>query len=42
MARLDMARVYEKSGYTDEALGELVEVAFSDVDQDTWEPLTVQ
>jgi len=42
MARLDMARVYEKSGYTDEALGELVEVAFSDVDQNSWEPLTVQ
>ena len=42
MARLDMARVYEKSGYTDEALGELVQVAFSDVDQNSWEPLTVQ
>lgn len=42
MARIDVARVYEKSGYTAQALNELVEVAFAEVDDQRWEPLTVQ
>jgi len=42
MARLDVARVYEKSGYTAQALDELVQVAFSEVDEKRWETLTVQ
>jgi len=42
MARMDVARVYEKSGYTAQALDELVEVAFAELDEEHWEPLTVQ
>jgi len=41
MARLDMARVYEKSGYTAEALGELERVAFAKPDDQRWEVLIV-
>ncbi len=41
MARLDVARVYEKSGYTAEALGELEQVAFAKLDDQRWEALIV-
>ena len=41
MARLDAARVYEKSGRTAEAIDELTAVAFADLDEDRWEPLSV-
>jgi hypothetical protein len=41
LARLDVARVYEKTGHTAEALDELVAVAFAELDEDEWEPLTV-
>jgi anti-sigma factor RsiW len=42
LARLDVARVYEKTGHTAEALDELVQVAFAELDENQWEPLTMQ
>jgi hypothetical protein len=41
MARLDAARVYEKTGRTAEAIDELTAVAFADLDENRWEPLSV-
>jgi len=41
MARLDAARVYEKTGQTAEAVDELTAVAFADLDENRWEPLPV-
>lgn len=41
MARLDVARVYEKTGHTAEAVDELIQVAFAEVDETTWEALSV-
>jgi len=41
LARLDVARVYEKAGRTADALDELMQVAFAEVDDQRWEPLSV-
>jgi hypothetical protein len=41
LARVDVARVYEKSGRTADALDQLMQVAFSEVDDQRWEPLSV-
>jgi len=41
LARLDVARVYEKTGHTAEAVDELAAVAFAELDENDWEPLTV-
>jgi hypothetical protein len=41
MARLDVARVYEKTGRTADALDELMQVAFAEIDDQRWEPLSV-
>jgi len=41
LARVDVARVYEKTGRTADALDELMQVAFAEVDDQRWEPLSV-
>lgn len=41
MARLDEARVYERSGYTAQALEQIEQVAFADVDGQRWEVLAL-
>jgi len=33
--------VYEKTGHTAEAVDELIQVAFAEVDETTWEALSV-
>ena len=41
LARVDVARVYEKTGRTADALDQLMQVAFAEVDDRRWEPLSV-